>query len=192
MESRKTYIKSKKTWYKKKKKTWYKWTYLQKRKRVADLENKLTAARVGWKGMGEGVVRELGVDMYTLLYFKWIANKNSLYSTENSAQCCVTAWMVGSFRENGSMHVYGWVPLLFTWNCHNVVNWPSVQFSHSVVSDSLRPHEPQHARPPCPSPTPRVYSNSCPSSRWCHLAISSSVIPFSSCPQSYSNTKLKV
>ena len=58
----------------------------------------------------------------------------------------------------------------------------SVQFSHSVVSDSLRPHESQHARPPCPSPTPRVDSNSCPSSRWCHPAISSSVIPFSSCP----------
>ena len=60
----------------------------------------------------------------------------------------------------------------------------SVQFSHSVVSDSLRPHELQHARPPCPSPTPRVYSNSCPSSQWCHPAILSSVVPFSSCPQS--------
>ena len=60
----------------------------------------------------------------------------------------------------------------------------SVQFSHTVVSDSLWPHELQHARPPCPSPTPRVYSNSCPSSRWCHPAISSSVVPFSSCPQS--------
>ena len=60
----------------------------------------------------------------------------------------------------------------------------SVQFSHSVVSDSLRPHESQHARPPCPSPTPGVYPNSCPSSRWCHPAISSSVVPFSSCPQS--------
>ena len=60
----------------------------------------------------------------------------------------------------------------------------SVQFSHSVMSDSLRPHELQHTRPPCPSPTPRVHPNSCPSSRWCHLAISSSVIPFSSCPQS--------
>ena len=59
-----------------------------------------------------------------------------------------------------------------------------VQFSRSVVSDSLRPHESQHARPPCPSPTPGVYSNSCPSSWWCHLAISSSVVPFSSCPQS--------
>ena len=59
-----------------------------------------------------------------------------------------------------------------------------VQFSHSVVSNSLRPHESQHARPPCPSPTPGVHSNSCPSSRWCHLAISSSVVSFSSCPQS--------
>ena len=60
----------------------------------------------------------------------------------------------------------------------------SVQFSCSVVSDSLRPHESQHARPPCPSPTPGVYSNSCPSSRWCHPAISSSVVLFSTCPQS--------
>ena len=60
----------------------------------------------------------------------------------------------------------------------------SVQFSRSVVSDSLRPHESQHARPPCPSPTPGVHPNSCASSRWCHPAISSSVIPFSSYLQS--------
>ena len=60
----------------------------------------------------------------------------------------------------------------------------SAQFSRSVVSDPLPPHESQHARPPCPSPTSEVYSNSCPSSRWCHPAISSSVVPFSSCPQS--------
>ena len=60
----------------------------------------------------------------------------------------------------------------------------SVQFSRSVVSDSLQPHESQHVRPPCPSPTPGVHSDSCPSSRWCHPAISSSVVPFSSCPQS--------
>ena len=52
------------------------------------------------------------------------------------------------------------------------------------MSDSLRPHELQHARPPCPSPTPGIHSNSCPSSQWCHPAISSSVVPFSSCPQS--------
>ena len=61
--------------------------------------------------------------------------------------------------------------------------WDSVQFS-SAVSSSLQPHESQHARPPCPSPTPGVYSNSCPWSRWCHPDISSSVIPFSSCSQS--------
>ena len=60
----------------------------------------------------------------------------------------------------------------------------SVQFSRSVVSDCLQPHEPPQARPPCPSPTPRVYPNSCPLSRWCHPTISSSVGPFSSCPQS--------
>ena len=65
-----------------------------------------------------------------------------------------------------------------------VAQFSSVQFSHSVVSDSLQPHESQHARPPYPSPTPGVHSNSCPSSQRCHPAISSSVIPFSSCPQS--------
>ena len=60
----------------------------------------------------------------------------------------------------------------------------SVQFSRSVMSDCLQTHESQHARPPCPSSTPGVYSNSCPSSRWCQPAISSSVVPFSSCPES--------
>ena len=60
----------------------------------------------------------------------------------------------------------------------------SVQFSCSVVSDSLWPHESQHTRPPSPSPTPRLHSHSCPLSQWCHPAISSSVIHFSSCPQS--------
>ena len=61
----------------------------------------------------------------------------------------------------------------------------SVQVSRSVVSDSLRLHEPQHDRPPCPSPTPGVHPNPCPLSRWCHPTISSSVVPFSSCPQSF-------
>ena len=61
----------------------------------------------------------------------------------------------------------------------------SVQFSCSVMSDSLQPHELQHARLPCPSPTPRVHPNSCPSSQWCHPIISSSVVPFSACPQSF-------
>ena len=61
----------------------------------------------------------------------------------------------------------------------------SVQFNFSVMSGSLWPHESQHARPPCPSPTPRVHPNPCPLSRWCHSTILSSVIPFSSCPQSF-------
>ena len=74
------------------------------------------------------------------------------------------------------------------WNCvytpsSSHIQFSLVQFSRSVVSDSLWPHESQHARPPCPSPTPRVYSNSSPSSWWCHPTISSSVISFSSCPQ---------
>ena len=60
-----------------------------------------------------------------------------------------------------------------------------VQFSHSVMSNSLWPHGLQHDRPPCPSPTPRAYSNSCPLSQWCHPTILSSVVPFSSCLQSF-------
>ena len=76
-----------------------------------------------------------------------------------------------------------WSYKLSIYICLNLV-FSSVQFSRSVVSDSLRPHESQHARPPCPSPTPRVQSNSHPLSPWCYPAISSSVVPFSSCPQS--------
>ena len=73
----------------------------------------------------------------------------------------------------------------FTFLLLEFVVMVSVQFSCSVVSDSLWPHESKHARPPCPSPTPGVYPNPCPSSRWCHPAISSSVVRFSSCPQSF-------
>ena len=68
------------------------------------------------------------------------------------------------------------------WNSlpHGCWSWDSVQFSHSVVSDSLQPHGLQHTRLPCTSPTPRAWSNSCPLSQWCHPTISSSVVPFSS------------
>ena len=76
------------------------------------------------------------------------------------------------------MNTHGWFMSMYG------KNHCSVQFSSEVVSDSLQPHESQYARPPCPSPTPRVHSNSCLSSWWCHPAISSSVVPFSSCPQS--------
>ena len=68
---------------------------------------------------------------------------------------------------------------------HIHYQFSSVQFSRSVMSDYLQHHELQHTRPPCPSTTPGVHSSSCPSSRWCHLAISSSVVPFSSCFQSF-------
>ena len=67
--------------------------------------------------------------------------------------------------------------------CAETKTW-SVQFSRSVVSDSLWPRESWHTRPPCPSPTPGVYPNPCPLNQWCHPTISSSVVPFSSCPQS--------
>ena len=66
-----------------------------------------------------------------------------------------------------------------------LVKFTNVQFSCSVMSNSLQPHKPQHDRTPCPSPAPRVYPNSCPWSWWCHPTISSSVVPFSSCPQSF-------
>ena len=87
------------------------------------------------------------------------------------------------------IYLAGTVPLLILYSdaefqyvhCLSVSSISSVQFSRSVVSDSLWPHEPQHTRPPCPSPTPGVYSNSCPSSRWCHPTILCSVVPFSSC-----------
>ena len=89
------------------------------------------------------------------------------------------------------MKPFTFVQLYASWNCvvrpitqEIFFQFSSVQFSCSVVSDSLRPHESQNTRPPCPSPTPWVHSDARPSSRWCHPAISSSVVPFSSCPQS--------
>ena len=74
---------------------------------------------------------------------------------------------------------------IFPYNSLDLLYFSSVQFSRSVVSSSLQPHEPQHARPPCPSPTPGVHPNPCPLCRWCHPTISASVIPFSSGPQSF-------
>ena len=87
--------------------------------------------------------------------------------------CCAMKWLSYMFTYLLSLLDLSPTPL------------SSVQFSRSVMSNSLRPHGLQHARPPCPSPTPRIYSNSCPLSQWCHPVISSSVIPFSSCPQSF-------
>ena len=100
-------------------------------------------------------------------YCKSRPRKISFISSRNAK------WHSKFGRQVGSLKIF----ILWSSNC-------SVQFSHSVVSDFLQPHELQHTRPSCPSPTPRVHSNSHPSSQWCHPAISSSVVPFSSCPQS--------
>ena len=81
-----------------------------------------------------------------------------------------------------SPHVYIYTQISV--HIHVYMQFSSVHFSNSVLSDSLRPHELQHTRPPCPSPTPGVHSDSQPSSPWCHPAILSWVVPFSSCPQS--------
>ena len=103
--------------------------------------------------------------------------------------CVFVSWGVSPFHLSCQFYVYGVISLfimlvMYLMSAQFVLIFSSVQFSHSVMSDSLRPHESQHARPPCPSPTLGVYPNSCPSSQWCHPTISSSVIPFSSCPQS--------
>ena len=89
------------------------------------------------------------------------------------------------WKQNTIMRIVHPIPIIYG-GYSNLINsgYCSVQFSHSVVFDSLRPHESQHARRLCPSPTPRVYENSRPSSQWCHPAISSSNVAFSSCPQS--------
>ena len=83
-----------------------------------------------------------------------------------------------------------WVLLSHNQSWEPLKNVHSVRFICSVMSDSLRPHESQHARPPCPSPSPGGHSDSRPSSLWCHRAISSSVVPFSSCPQSLQHQSL--
>ena len=90
------------------------------------------------------------------------------------------AWTANSYNHSISMQTFHFSLLVQYWINYMrfSIQSKSVQFSHSVVSDSLRPRGLQHARPPCPSPTPRVYSNSCPLSRWCHPTISSSVIHF--------------
>ena len=118
----------------------------------------------------------------------WDACTLPSYYCSYTGQC---DWLlISATGQKGYMSLSGWPlksPTWFSmgisWECL-CLQFSSVQFSRSVVSDSLWPHESQHTRPPCPSPTPGVHPNSCPSSWWCHPAISSSVVPFSSCPQS--------
>ena len=94
-------------------------------------------------------------------------------------------WQIPAVLPPMGLNFGGFFNLLAPWSQHQ----HSVQFSSVAQScPTLRPHELQHAGPPCPSPAPRVHPNSCPSSRWCHPAISSSVVPFFSCPQSFPPT----
>ena len=111
----------------------------------------------------------LGKKKFHIVIFP-LCNKNVLF-------------MLCSYFVEGFQCIFNNESLYCVFACH-LYKGSLVQFSHSVVSNSLQPHESQHARPPCPSTTPRVHSNSCPSSWWCHPAISSSVVPLSSCPQS--------
>ena len=94
---------------------------LQNTKRLTDLENELMV--VSREGRGEGIARKFGLDLYTLLYLKWITPKDLLYSTGNCGQCYVAAWMGGEFGGEW-IHVYEWLETpLFIWNYHNIVNW---------------------------------------------------------------------
>ena len=103
------------------------------------------------------------------------------HKCESNVFCIGTDQLWFSIQDQSSIKITDFSP--YQMQSLNL-QFSSVQFSHSVVSDSLRPHESQHARPPCLSPTPGVHSDSRPSGQWCQPAISSSVIPFSSCPQS--------
>ena len=112
---------------------------------------------------------------------KYVLNKRKKKETERIRKKQKNKWRKGRRRRDDYNEIHH-KSVTFQVELYKkeFMDWlSSVQFSHSVVSDSLRPHKPQHARPPCPSP------NSCPLSRWCHPTISSSVVPFSSCLQSF-------
>ena len=116
-----------------------------------------------------------GRNKYKCVYmYFWVQNKYSGYPN---------LWVREASNTSLLLAVNIWLAFEMI-NFYFGHTFSSVQFRRSVVSDSLRPHESQHARPPCPSPTPGVYSNSCPSSQQCHPAISSTVVPFSTYPQS--------
>ena len=112
----------------------------------------------------------------------WQTIRLSEYGVQGECKRNVERWLTSELSIGAWRSVYQ--QCSESWN--NLTKHPngSVQFSRSVMSDSLQPHELQHARPPCSSPTPGVYPNPCSLSRWYHPTISSSVVPFSSCPQS--------
>ena len=98
--------------------------------------------------------------------------------------CSISRWIPYWWKQIKSTFYFS-LSLFFKAKAWHSTKYTLDQFSRSVMFDSSRPHKLQHARPPCPSPTPRVYPNPCPSSQWCHPAISSSIVPFSSCSQSF-------
>ena len=105
------------------------------------LKKQTYGCRRSGESQGKGIIREFEMDMYTLLYLKWITNKDPPYSIWNSAQCYVAAWMGGEFgREWIHVYLYGWVPLLFTWNCHNIVNrlYPNTKLKVNVQWHKLQ------------------------------------------------------
>ena len=118
-------------------------------------------------------------------------NRNGLVHGVTKSQAQLSNWTELNWTElNWTDHIINLSAKMLLMILSEIKNfqravWRSVQFSHSVVSDCLQPHGLQHTRLPCPTPSPGVYSNSLPSSRWCHPTISSSVIPFSSCLQSF-------
>ena len=124
----------------------------------------------------------MGLAHFSLSFDKNLSSIQKTLSWITLRQCFLSTWNSTTFCrmliDMTSNELYGQVSLAN-------IGFSSVQFSRSVMSNSWRPHEPQHARPPCPSPTPRIHPNPYPLSRWCHPTILSSVVPFSSCPQSF-------
>ena len=130
-------------------------------------------------GLADSIVMLTCASKRHLMWLSCITKPRFMYSIN------ITSFIV---RDGGmsSSHLWnvGSGASLSSWACCSF-HFSSVQFSHLVVSSSFRPHGLQHARPPCPSPTPGVCSNSCPLSQWCHPTISSSIVPFSSHLQSF-------
>ena len=137
-----------------------------------------------------GILQARILELVVILFSRGSALSRNWTTVSCIAGRFFTSWAIREPQEHGiSLHLFVssliYFVRAFKFSAQrSFVSFSSVQFSRSVMSDYLRPHESQHARLPCPSPTPGVHSDSRPSSRWCHPAISSSVVPFSSCPQS--------
>ena len=158
------------------------------------LENPRTAEQGGLLSMGLHRVRHDWSNLAAAVsknkeYMNW-ENPNGCNLNLSLHEASTWIFAMNETERSGSLvsymsYLHCWTEILPSWGSIILDSFfSSVQFSCSVVSDSLWPRESQHTRPPCPSPTPRVHSDSRPSSQWCHPAISSSVVPLSSCPQS--------